>query len=165
MNFLGHFFGVLGILINIIIYQQQSKKSILFFKLLSDVIWMVHFLLISAFSGAAVAFVGIIRESVFLFVEKKREKWFVLFLAVSFISSYLTYKNMFSILPAVASAFSVISFWQKNPLTTKYLSFPIATCMGVYGFASGSVSGVCNEVLTVISSLISIVFHRKEMKK
>ncbi|MEE0945312.1 MAG: hypothetical protein U0M42_00615 [Acutalibacteraceae bacterium] len=47
----------------------------------------------------------------------------------------------------------LVSFWQKKPLRTKYLSFPIAVCMGIYSFTSGSFSGVCNEILTVISSL------------
>jgi len=161
LNILGQIIGVIGIAVNIVIYQQKSKNKILFFKLLSDMIWMIHFIFIGAYSGAAVAFIGIIRETVFIFSTNHRKKILILFLIISFVSSYLTYKNIFSFLPALASALSVISFWQKSPIVTKYLSLPIAVIMGIYGYTSGSISGVCNEVLTVISSTVSIAKNKK----
>lgn len=156
INLIGHISGAVGIAVNVLIYQQKNNKGILFLKLLSDIVWMIHYLLISAYSGAAVALIGIVRELVFIFVKKHRERWLILFLVISFVSSYLTYKNIYSILPALASAISVISFWQKSPIRTKYLSLPISACMGVYSFMNGSFSGVCNEILTVISSVVSI---------
>ncbi len=156
MILIGQFLGFLGIFVNILIYQQKDKNKILFFKLLSDIVWMTHYLFLSAFTGAATATIGIIRETVFIFAKKHRKQWLIVFLLASFISSYITFQSIYSIFPAIAGAVSVISFWQKSPINNKILSIPIAICMFIYSYSCGSISGVCNEILTIISSVVSI---------
>ncbi len=155
--------GFSGVVINLLIYQQKTQKRVLLFKFLSDMAWAVHYLLIGAFSGAAIACVGLLRESVFMLSEKHRKKWLVLFLCITAVSVYLTRKNWFSLFPAIASFLSVISFWQRNPNLTRFLAFPISLCMGTYSFSNGSWAGICNEVLTVSSATIGLL--RKEINK
>ena len=59
-------------------------------KLLSDVIWFLYYFSLSAYSGAAIAVIGMIRELVFINREKKWAKhpiWLIFFLALSFVLS------------------------------------------------------------------------------
>ena len=155
--------GFAGVIINLLIYQQKSQKRVLYFKLISDIIWAAHYLFLGAFSGAAIACVGMIRETVFIFSEKHREKWLILFMSITLVSIYLTWKNWFSIFPAIASFLSVISFWQKSPRRTRLFAFPISFCMCTYSLSSGSWAGVFNEVLTITSATIGLL--RKEQSK
>ncbi len=155
--------GFAGVIVNLLIYQQKTQKRVLFFKFLSDIAWALHYLLIGAFSGAAIACVGILRETVFMVSQKHRKKWLALFMCITAVSIYLTWKNWFSLFPAIASFLSVISFWQKKPKRTRFLAFPISLCMGTYSFGSGSWAGVCNELLTILSSTIGLL--RKEINK
>ena len=66
--------GALGILANCIIYQQKSGKGLLLCKLISDVLWLLHYLLLGAYSAAAVALIGGFREFVFYKENKKPKK-------------------------------------------------------------------------------------------
>ena len=151
--------GALGVGANIIIYQQKSRKRILTAKLISDVLWMLHYLLLYAYSGAAIAFIGIFRELVFFHKDKKwaeSKLWLIFFLICSVASAVFTWNNPFSLLPAAASIISVISFWQNSPNLTRYLAFVISGCMFTYDIVSGSDMGIINEILTVASTSIGI---------
>lgn len=163
MEFFAQIIGFTGVAVNVLIYQQKTQKRVLCFKFISDIAWALHYIFLGAFSGAAVACVGLLRETVFMFSQKHRKKWLVLFLCITVVSIYLTWKNWFSIFPAIASFLSVISFWQRSPKRTRLLAFPISLCMCTYSISSGSWAGVCNELLTISSATIGLL--RKEIKK
>ena len=157
-------FGFLGIGANIVIYQQNNGKKLIIFKLISDIIWAVHFLLLNANSAAGAAVLGIFREIVFFNQDKKWAKsksWLIFFLGCSIAVAILTWKNIFSLYPAVASALSVISFWKKNPKLSRGLVFPISACMLIYDITCGSYFGIVNELLTLTSASIGIIRHLK----
>ena len=65
MNWLVDGLGILGILTNIIIYQQKTRKRLLIWKLISDVIWIMHYWLLGAYSAIAISVVAILRSIVF----------------------------------------------------------------------------------------------------
>lgn len=157
--------GIVGIILNMSIYQQKNRRNLLICKLLSDVASLANFLLLGAFSGAAVALIGCFRELTFLKYSKDSTKGKImvgLFLILSLISAAITWKDITSILPAIASVISVIGFSQGNPKLSRILSFPISLCMGSYSVVVASYSGVANEILTVISSIIGIIRHDKK---
>ena len=63
--------GGVGVLLNLLIYQQNTSKGILLIKLLSNVVWAVQYLLLGAYSGFCVACIGIARETTFISVDRK----------------------------------------------------------------------------------------------
>ncbi len=157
-------FGAFGVAANVIIYQQESGKKLLLWKLLSDILWMIQYLCLGAFSGAAIAAVGIIRETVFLNQSKKWAQgkgWLLLFLVLSLVSAVFTWKSIFSILPAFASALSVFSFWKNKPTLARSLAFPISVSMLTYDIFCGSYLGIANEIFTLVSAFIGVLRNRK----
>ena len=163
---LANIFGALGIASTILIYQQKTRTGLILSKLLSDVIWFLHYFLLSAYSGAAIAVIGIFREIIFVNKDKKFTKhpfWLYFFLAISFGCAYFTWKGVFSILPCIASAVSVISFWIGKPGLSRLLSYPISACMLTYDIFIGSLMGIINELFTVTSSVIG--YLRLDKKK
>ena len=161
-------FGAFGIAANVIIYQQKNGKKLLLWKLLSDILWMAQYLSLSAFSGAAIAAIGIIRESVFLNQNKKwaqSKGWLLLFLALSIASAVFTWKSVFSILPAFASVLSVFSFWKNKPALARNLAFPISASMLTYDVFCGSYLGIANEIFTLVSAFIGVLRNRKVKQK
>ena len=160
-------FGALGVAANVIIYQQKSGKKLLFYKLVSDVLWMCHYLCLSALSGAAIAAIGIIRETVFLNQERKWAQgkiWLLLFVILSLISAVFTWKSPFSLLPAFASVLSVFSFWKNKPELARALAFPISGSMLTYDIFCSSYLGIANEIFTLGSAVVGI-FRHKEKKQ
>ena len=163
MQIFAQILGFIGVGINLLIYQQKDQNRVLIFKFLSDILWAVHYFCLGAFSGTAIACIGIFREGTFMLFKKNCKKWLFLFMLLAIGSVFLTWKNIFSIFPAAASILSVLSFWQKSAKNTRLLAFPISICMGIYSFASASWSGVSNELLTIGSAAIGLI--RKDIKK
>ena len=157
--------GIIGIGANIIIYQQKSGKKLLLFKLISDFLWALHYILFSANSAAIIATINIFREFVFFSKEKRWAKsklWLVFFLFCSIISAIFTYKSLYNILPAIASILSVISFWRSNPNTSRIFAYPISISMLTYDIFCLSYMGIINEILTLLSTTIGILHYKKE---
>ena len=151
--------GFLGIFLNIIIYQQKDRKKLLICKLFSDFAWTFHYGVAGNYSGAAVGAIGIAREGTFLVIEdKKRDRrpFLIVFLGCACVSAFLTWKGWFSILPATASLLSVISFWQQSPRASRLLAIPISLCMMLYDVQVMSLAGICNEILTLSSTVLGI---------
>lgn len=165
MYYIAQLIGFIGIVANAVIYQQNNKKKLLIAKLTSDILWMLHYGFIGAYSGMAVAAIGIIREGVFLADSKNKEpseKWLIIFMIINVISAAVTWKNIYSILPASASILSVISFWNKRVAVTRVLSFPISISMLIYDISALSYSGIANEILTISSSAVSMIRYRNK---
>ena len=162
-------FGAFGIGISIIIYQQKDRSHILLFKLIADLFWMIHYLLLGAYSGCAAAIIAITRSLIFMNRGKKKWAshpiWLVIFLLVSALSAVLTWKNAFSLLPATASILSVLCFWAQKPRTTRFMAIPVSLCMLTYDVASGSYTGLCNEILTISSTTIAIIRYSIAARK
>ena len=157
-------FGVLGIGANIVIYQQNSGKKLLLYKMVSDVLWALHYFSLYATSAGAIALIGLCREFVFFNQNKKWAKsnwWLVLFIMCSVASAVLTWKSIFSVLPAVASVISIISFWKNKPKLSRILAFPISTAMMTYDFYCLSFMGIVSECFTIFSSVVGIIRYSK----
>lgn len=109
-------FGAVGILAFIMLYQFNSMKNVLKTKMVMDVLWAVHYLLLGAASAFAVNAICLVRECVFLNDDKKIFKsqiWLLVFVAFNIVSAIVTWKGYFSIIPAMASTLATISFKQK----------------------------------------------------
>lgn len=163
-------FGLAGVLSTVFIYQQKSRYGLLVAKLISDVIWFAYYFSQSAYSGAAIAVIGIIRELIFINKEKKWAKhifWLYFFIVLSIISAFITWKSWYSILPMIASIASVIGFWIGKPKTSRILSFPISACMMSYDLLLSPIAvwGVANETLAISSSIIGLVRLDKKSKE
>ena len=160
MTILSNIFGFLGICCTVIIYQQKNRRSLLISKLLSDAVWLLHYLFLGAYSGAAIAAIGACRELVFVNRDKKWGKsklWLPLFITVSIICTALTWKNVFSLFTCIASCTSVIGFYIGKPKLSRILSFPISACMLTYDIASNSIAGIINEIFALCSSILGII--------
>ena len=157
--------GALAVAVNLTIYWQNERKRLLLTKLSADLLWTLHYCLLGAFSGAAIALIGVVRSCVFL-NENKRwasgRKWLIVFLVLSILSAGFTYKNAASLLPMCASLLAVLSFWQRKPSLTRFLAFPISVSMLIYDIFAGSSVGIINEAVVLISSLAAVIRFRKE---
>lgn len=162
MNSVAFISGITGIIANVVIYLQKNGKKMLLWKLISDLLWVTHYFTLSAYAGMAVAMVGVLRETVFLTQNKKgvSHKSLLLFVACACISAALTWKNIFTLLPATASVLSVVSFWKASPPLTRFLAYPISLCMLTYDIMCASYAGVANEILTLISSTAGIICYK-----
>lgn len=167
MTIISYIFGFLGVVANILIYQQKEKKKLLFLKFVSDILWAAYYGFAGMFSGMAVALIAIARETVFLFMANKKRSvpMLCVFLLAGALSSVLTWNGIASIFPAVASCLSIFSFWYGKPQRTRYLAIPISACMLTYDIFTFAVFGIANEIFTLSSTAIGLYRFRKSKEE
>lgn len=156
METAAYILGGFGILVNLLIYQQNTSKRVLIFKLCSNVIWALQYLLLEAYTGCLIAAIGIARETTFINVTKKSKAGVIslsIFAVASVLCSIFTWKSAISILPAIASITAVFGFYFSIPKLSRILALPISICMGVYDVEVGSWIGLANEIITVVSAV------------
>lgn len=168
MEIIGQILGVIAMLVSFIIYQQSSRRQMVFWKLVTDVLWATHFFLIGGLTGALTTAMSIFREIVFYNKDKKWGKsplWAGTFLLAFAVAAALTWKNAFSLLPSCASIIATLAYWQNDQRRVKILLVPTAVCMFVYNLYNCSYAGVTNEVITMISLLIYFIRAKKAGKQ
>lgn len=159
MNLLGQLLGFLAILTAYFIYRSKDRSNVLKLKLLADVLWASHSLLIGAFSGGLITSIAIGREVLFL-KDKRRRIYLILFPALYFLSLLITYQGPLSILPAIASTVSTVGFWQQKPAWIRLLAGVSSCLMLGYGLHVHSCATVANEVITLTSIVIFLIKNR-----
>ena len=163
MEIFGQIVGFLAIGTTIVIYSQKDRKKLLLYKLLADILWISHFMLIGAYSGMATMLIAIFRELLFVNRDKYRvfqnQIWVVLFSGAYLISAYFTWRNIFSIFPAIASTIATIGFWKREVSQIRYMSLIVSVFMLAYGIAMGSIATIFNEIFTMSS--IGITIYRQ----
>lgn len=168
MELIGQSIGFLAIVASVLIYQQTNRNRLLICKAVSDVLWILHFFLLGAYTGAVVTCIALGREVLFFksSPQDKKGKWILFaFMGISTLSTILTWKSIFSILALFGSLISIVSFWVGNPKLSRILAFPVSVCMLIYGVSNGSVAALINEVLVLTSSVIGVVRYDLKLKK
>ena len=152
--------GFLGTALLFISFQQKKRQGILFFQICSGAVFILHYILLGALTGAALNFIGFSRSIVFYNSDKKWAKspwWLVFFIIISGIASAATWAKWYSILPAIAMMLTTVSYWLKNETKIRLVTFPSSPCWLVYNALAGSVAGVITECIVMSSLVIAII--------
>ena len=159
-------FGAAGILAFIMLYQFNNMKKVLKIKMIMDVLWAIHYLLLGASSAFATNTICLVRECVFLNDDKKFFKsriWLWVFVAFNIVSAIVTWKGYFSILPAMTSTLATISFKQKSVKVARAIGVTNNAMMFTYDIFVGSYVGLIAETLAFLAVVVAI-FRNKNQK-
>lgn len=142
-------------------YHFSSRKTILLVQLLSFVFWITHFILIEAYTGAALAGVAALRLALFSFktntnwIGKPIVMW--LFILLFGLSTYLTFESYWGIAAFVGGVFAIIASWQLDTNKIRKLFIPSHLSWIVYDIFSGSIGGAISEGVLCLSAIISLL--------
>lgn len=163
MKYIAQIFGVLGMAALFMSYQQTERKKLIGCKLVADVMWVAHYMLLGAVGGAIPNFVGIFREIVFMQRSDEKKKWAkspvipAVFIIINWTLAIITWKTPLSLLPICASTFVTISLWVKNPKLTRAIGAPVSCAFIIYDIFVGSWIGIVNESVALVSIISSYI--------
>lgn len=166
MDIVAQIIGFGGAALNTLSFQQKKRKGIITLQIFAAILFIIHFILLGAYTGAAMNFVSLVRSVVFINNDKKWAKspaWLVFFVIVSIIASAYTWVDWASVLPATAMILTTVSYWLKSERKIRFVTFPSSPCWLIYDFITGSVSGVITEIFVMSSLIIAII--RYDIKK
>ena len=168
MNIIAQTAGVLGTAMIFVSFIARKRRSILLGKFTADILWMIHYLLIGAYSGAALNVLALGRESIFYNKEKKwasSKVWLYLILALTVGSCILTWEGALSLLPMIGSCCAVVSYWCTKPLHIRLLAIPAQSLWMIYGGLHGSIPTMVSNVIAMTAIGIGLYRDVKGMKK
>ncbi len=163
-------FGVAGIVCNVLVYQRKDAKRLLTVKLIGDIVWCLHYAFLGKTAGATITFLATCRELTFRTVDRKARAGHIaigVFLVLACVSAVVNWQQQgpLSLLTALASFLSVISFGLAIPSLSRKLCVPIAISMWVYNLLVRSLMGLVNESFTFVSTLVGMWRHDRKRKE
>ncbi len=165
LNLIAQVAGILGTTMIFFSFTARKRPHILLGKLTADVLWMTHYFLIGAYSGAALNILAIGRESVFYNKEKawaSSRFWLCLILALTVGSCVLTWEGWLSLLPMVGSSLAVVSYWCTNPLHIRLLALPAQILWLIYGILHFTIPGIAGTLVAIVAIGIGLY---KDLRK
>ena len=168
--------SILGMLMSVLSFQQKGKARILTFQLLGSALFVVHFFMINALSGAILNFVAIVRALIFIYEDKihaDHPAW-TIGLTATYILSYISVFTVFGkeptainlileVLPVLAMTVTTIAFRYKEDKILRRVTFISSPMWLTYNLVFFSLGGIIGESLNLGSALIGTL--RLDSKK
>ena len=168
--------SIIGMLMGVLSYQQKGKARILTFQLIGAALFVIHFFMIDALSGAILNFVAIVRALIFIYEDKvhgDHPAW-TIGLTATYILSYIsvftvfgkdpTIKNLIlEILPVIAMTVTTIAFRYKEDKILRRVTFISSPLWLIYNGINLSSGGIIGESLNLASAIIGTL--RLDRKK
>ncbi len=152
--------GFIGTGSMLLSFQMKKNKKYYFLQLTYKILYIVHYYLLGALSGSLSIFLSLIRNALLLSNRKEaRWKGWVVLLSVGVIFFTIrSWKNGYSILPAIAMIVMTIANWTRNGRTIRLLNLLVGSpAWLIYDFSCQSIPGIIAESLCILSILISII--------
>lgn len=153
-------------------YCVKSRKLILAFSFTSNFLNAIAFILLGAYTSAAMCTISIFRDILFLINEKKHgksekiTKRDVVLLGIvygmSIISIILTFKGFATLLYAVGSMLYTYSIWQKNNAIYRFFGIVVTLIVICDSIYIKSIVGVISQCVVLIFSTVGFITYMKE---
>ena len=181
--------GFIAIAVNILSVQFNSHWLIMLFKSLGSFLFCIQYLLLGAFTGLVMDFIGVIRNFVFAYNVKKGKSnkwWIVLFSVLTTILgvatiiltwgktietlsrwsanvTVLTILAVFiSIISVAAKLITTIGYGAKDPHKVRMINLPSFSLWIIYNITVLSIAGAINDSMSIVSILIAEYRFRKK---
>ena len=168
MTFAAQIIGLLAVATFLLSYQQKKRKNIIFLNATSRVLYIIQYIMLGAFEGAALDIMGTFSSVAAQnkdkgFIRKYVKAVFILINAVIFLIGILLYKNIFSIFPVIGVFLHTSAFWISDEKTIRRVSFLGSPFWLIYNLASCAYGSAVGDLLTMVS--IGIAIYRYDIKR
>lgn len=153
--------GFIGVICFIMSFQIKSNKALFLAQMAGSGLFCVQFMLIGAYSGCLSLLVIVIRNWFLARADKWPavlwKGWAVLIIIVCAAIMIFTWTGPISILPFLAMAGGTIGYYTNNAQKIRFANLVCCSpAWLIYDFVVGSIGGVLNESIVLISIFVSI---------
>ena len=151
--------GLVGSVIAITSLQSGSRKKILSLQVVCCVLWVTHYGLLGAWTGALINCLGLARAVVCACNDRKWAKsplWLVFFLVCYAVSPLLTWDGTHCLLMGGAMMLTTVALWVHDMQLTRLLFLLNSPLVLLYNLAAGSYSCAAIEVVALASFALAV---------
>lgn len=153
--------GLLAVACFLLSYQMKRRKGIILLNATSRALYILQYILLGAFDGAALDVSGIVASILAgkkdASLIKKHLKLFVIGIDLIIIASGLIfYRNIFSLFPIVGVLLHTSAFWLEREKHIRLVSLLGSPFWLVFNITSGAYGSAIGDTLSIVSILIAI---------
>lgn len=152
--------GLIAFIISLCAYHKKNKKSILDYMIVSNILNIIHYVMLNAPSGFVTKALAITRDT-FILKKAKHKKlsgviYLYIFVFIYLTLMHITYNGIISILPFVASIYYLIGIWEADELHVKKVAMYSFFPWLLYNVCVLSISGIISNIISILSTYIAI---------
>lgn len=150
------FFAVATFLLS---YQIKKKNNMIFCNALSRGLYILQYILLGAFEGAALDILGLVCSVVAAKKDKLKKHWLAVAILLELfilIVGIIFYKNIFSLFAIVGVMLHTGAFWLEKESTIRKVSFLGSPFWFVFNFSASAWGSALGDVLTMVSIALAI---------
>lgn len=160
--------GLLAVATFILSFQFKTRRNILLVNITSRVLYILQYILLGAYEGAVLDFMGFLLSFFAPYKEKEFvRKHFRIIMAVINVAllavGIVLYENIFSLFAIGGIIFEVTALWLTKEKNIRILSLVAAPFWFVYNLTNSAYGSVAGNVLVMVS--IGIAMARLDYKK
>ena len=159
---MAHVLGILAVVTFLLCFQFKTRKNIIIMNLVSRMLYILQYILLGAFEGAALDFAGFLLSFFARYKEKEAFKKYFAFILITVNVILLAiglamYENVFSLFALVGITTEITALWLTKEKNIRILSLVAAPAWLVYNLANGAYSSVLGNVLVIVSIVIAML--------
>ena len=160
--------GILAVVFYAFSYQQKQRNNIIIFNAIARVLFIVQYLLLSAFEGAVLDVAGLLSSVLAgqkdkTFIAKHKTAIMIIVNLLIIGAGLLVYRDIFSLLPIIGVLLHTSAFWITDEKIIRRVSFVGSPFWLVYNIVSGAYGSCIGDILSMVSIGTAIV--RYDVKK
>ena len=141
-------------------YYRKEKRQILFMQIVAYIFFVVHYYLLDGITGSICNLIGLFSLVTIYIFEKRnlKNKTLVsmIFVLLLIGVNIVTFQNIYSIFPMVASVIVILSFLKDDENTIRWIGVVVAICWLIYAIVYSSYVAIAFEVITLINIFSAI---------
>ena len=142
-------------------YHAKTRRGILFIQVLSLCAWLIHFLLLSAWTGAMLNAINIFITAAFLFKDKKiwvkSNYFFTSAILILTAATAATWQGFFSLFALLGVYLATLARWQDKTKMIRFIAIFSGISWIVYDIFVGSYGGIIAELVIIFSIMLSLM--------
>lgn len=154
----------------IISMLNKKKKGLVFYLIISDILFASHYLCLGGYTGAATIFVDVVYLAIIFLLEKKEKTKYNIYVTVAAMIitiglSVLTWNTALSLLPMFSMLIYLTTMIFTNVVVVKIGALTRNLINVVYMFVLASYFGAGLEICLMISAIVGIILNLKNKNK
>ena len=166
INFLAQLIGFIAVTFWVFSIQRKEQSQILFLQFIANLIYVIQYSLLGAFSAASMNFTSSIRSYVFYKKRKSNKEisinYLIFFIILIVLLGIITYKDFLSLIPIFITIFYSISNWLKD---AKWIRIVVLVCAFIwiyYNCIVGAYICIVGNVFEILSGTIALFRFSKK---
>lgn len=148
---------------------NKKKKGVVFYLILSTILFACHYLCLGAYTGAVIGFIEIIYLILMYILELTQKTKYSMHLSIgtiiiTVIMSILTWSAWYSILPMLAMVIYLTAMMFKNVIIVKSGTFIRLILNATYMLILKSYFGAGLTLVLLVATIIGIIKDKKQQQ-